>query len=305
MRRYALMIGGCSGSSPFVPYRVALSEAGELSKVRRSRDLHGTLTTSFALLMGNTGILIDNGLGVAGASDFLLRSGVQKVRMFQTHYHGDHVDGLPLNACLFSRCEPVIYAPQLGGAHMRQVFEHVFASSHWPVPPRALGYRYDLTMFNPGNPCSDEELAVGTMYNNHPGGAVSYRFNLDTCSIVIATDHELTDPFLQKYAEFVDGADILIADVQYLEREYEGTIGVGSSPAISRAGWGHSTPEMLITALSLCDQPPRQILVTHHDPMRDDHDIMILVNHLRSLRPGWNISACREGDVLELGRTQK
>ena len=56
---------------------------------------------------------------------------------------------------------------------------------------------------------------------------------------------------------FLEGADVLIHDAQYLDREY---------PA--KRGWGHSTVNY-VTDLA-CLAGVRQLVLFHHDPTHDD-----------------------------------
>ena len=59
-------------------------------------------------------------------------------------------------------------------------------------------------------------------------------------------------------AEFFAGADLLIHDAQYTQKEYE----------TSRKGWGHSAMESVIYAARQSDV--RTLALFHHDPMRTD-----------------------------------
>ena len=56
-------------------------------------------------------------------------------------------------------------------------------------------------------------------------------------------------------------------DGQYLRVEYDGIMGIGSSGAIPRAGWGHTCIEDVIEMATACRV--RHTLIGHHDPNRD------------------------------------
>ena len=63
------------------------------------------------------------------------------------------------------------------------------------------------------------------------------------------------------------GADLLYRDAQYLRAEYDGLMGIGTSGAIPRAGWGHSCIEDVIEMATTCGV--KRALLGHHDPNRD------------------------------------
>ncbi len=138
----------------------------------------------------------------------------------------------------------------------------------------------------------------------HPGGAVAYRFTFPFGAVVIATDAELVDGELRRmYAKFVSGARYLYVDMQYRDAEYEGKVGICGGPAMSRVGWGHSTPRLIRETLELCPTKPRTVLIGHHDPNRTDGDLCLFEaetrDHLSSL--GVEVRFAKEGDAFEIG----
>src|SRR6185295_20278347 len=71
-----------------------------------------------------------------------------------------------------------------------------------------------------------------------------------------------------------EGARLVYVDVQYRDAEYLGEAAIpGDLKPLSRQGWGHSTPFQLHAMLSRCKTPPKQVLIGHHDPVRDDTDL--------------------------------
>ncbi len=126
-------------------------------------------------------------------------------------------------------------------------------------------------------------LIVTTKYLNHPILCLGYRFEYQGKSIVTAYDTEPfrnvfpTDPNDPSYDEnaaiegeeaakeenekmqrFFHGADILIHDCQYTQKEYES----------SKVGWGHSSYEYAINAAH--KSKVKKLAMFHHDPGRSD-----------------------------------
>jgi len=248
------------------------------SNVSPHQDRRSRLTTSFGIVRDTVGIIIDNGHGVQNVVAYLKKSGINSIIMLQTHLHADHTDGLPQNSFLFSKDSPVlgVFAPTCEGATFNTVLEQRFAPHIWPVRPEMFGIPMP-TLNRLDSQGYDGQLPhwLTTLPLKHPGGAMAYRISHKKGDIVIATDHEIgLDPeHDKKYTEFVSGAVALVADVQYRTSEHKGEVGIGGGPAMSRKGWGHSTDWLFAQAVSFCDNRPKNLFITHHDPQRPQDDL--------------------------------
>lgn len=294
-----VVIGGCAGSGNPPTYRYWKTQDGEMEAwPLESRGKFGSLTTSFAICCGDQGVIVDNGTGVQHCVDFLSSAGIQKVALFQTHFHADHVDGLPFNKLLFQKGGiKRIYAPALKSGYFRDILAEKFQLRNWPVCPALFGVTHEHQDFSPGDTVYWGEWKVETLELNHPGGAVGYRFITPGGEVVVATDHELEGSNDHRYRRFVEGADLLLADVQYDLMEYEGHTGIGNGAALSRKGWGHSTSNMLFEVLGRCQDCPKKIGVVHHDPARSEKGILEIAEVIRL---GLSIAteAMHEGQIL-------
>lgn len=113
----------------------------------------------------------------------------------------------------------------------------------------------------------------------HPAPCLAYRIEHGGRVFVFCTDHELRhadpahpDDARSREAEarlitYATGADLMYRDGQYLRAEYDGTMGIGGSGAVSRVGWGHSCIEDVIDMATACGVA--HTLIGHHDPNRD------------------------------------
>ena len=147
-------------------------------------------------------------------------------------------------------------------------------------------------------------MLVRTQFLNHPTLTLGYRLELDGISVVYACDHEQVskkakpnsedlDEQESRHVSFLTGADLVIHDAQYTAREYG-----------DKVGWGHSTVEYAVAA---CEQAgARRLLLTHHDPTRDDQALDSLVSALqRQLSQSGSsleVSAAAEQEQIELTR---
>lgn len=115
---------------------------------------------------------------------------------------------------------------------------------------------------------------------NHPAPCLAYKIEHNGKKVILCTDHELRctddrdDPKQKLSAdsearliEHAMDADVLYRDGQYLRSEYKGLTGIGSSPPVSRLGWGHSCIEDVRDMAKKCRV--KQTFVGHHDPNRE------------------------------------
>jgi glyoxylase-like metal-dependent hydrolase (beta-lactamase superfamily II) len=325
------LIGGCAGSFAAPTENRPVFSPEDPSSIRLEpfrREHYGSRTTCYLLRHQDTFIVIDNGLGIEPVSEFILdmwdAEGITEgvVHFLQTHFHDDHIMGLRLNALIFRHgvvCR--FYGPDLGhfrtttttltpGGHvMQEILQEQFSERHWPLTLDALnqtGARREHVGFLPGEVLQIDDITVKTLPLEHPGGCCGYRFEIPKVgAIVVATDYESPDDPDPEVVEFFDGAEVLLADMQYRDDEYEGTRPIGRL-AISRAGWGHGTPTRLLPAILQCQQRPRRVRIVHHDPKRCDSELRLFHEETVTLLERWQEGAAfdydfgRDGDVFWL-----
>ena len=87
-----------------------------------------------------------------------------------------------------------------------------------------------------------------------------------------------------------EGADLLIHDAQYDDREYA-----------ARVGWGHSTVSRAVEFAALARVG--RLALFHHDPGHDDAMLDTLVAEaVARQRPSFPVEAAGEGATIEVGR---
>jgi ribonuclease BN (tRNA processing enzyme) len=92
---------------------------------------------------------------------------------------------------------------------------------------------------------------------NHPGDSFGYRLEEKGKSVVFCTDIEHGKDVLPEIVEFCRGADLLIHDAQYTNKELE-----------MHRGWGHSSYEQAIEVAEKAGV--KRLAMTHHDPDHND-----------------------------------
>ena len=178
------------------------------------------------------------------------------VHIFFTHFHWDHVQGLPFFAPLFSPHSRVVFHSVLPAQELRAILGRQMASPFFPVDFGAVAAQTEFRQITA--PQSFGAVTLETFPLHHPQGSVGYRIADDRRAVVFATDHEHGVAEIdRRLRDLARDADALIYDAQYTAQEYAG-----------RKGWGHSTWKEAVAVAR--DAQVKRLVLFHHDPERDD-----------------------------------
>lgn len=231
-------------------------------------------------------IIIDGGTGVRNLGLSLVeefREQPLQLKVFLTHFHWDHIQGLPFFAPFYDGANSVSFHSFPPEKQLCETLEGQMSSPYFPVnfeflPARRKFIQIDRQTLRYG------DLSITSFPMNHPQGANGYRIESRGAAIVFASDLEHGHPQLDRILrEYCEGADILIFDAQYTPEEYA-----------SHAGWGHSTYVEACRVAS--DAHVKELVLFHHDPGHDDAKLDEMVAATRSLfsnsraaREGWSV----------------
>ena len=233
-------------------------------------------------------IILDCGTGIRLLGNQIAerrRDRPARYHLFFTHYHFDHVEGLPLFHPLYDPNSHVtVYGFEAGDRKVRDVLESLIRPPYFPVTLADVPAKVDYVRVD-GNPTVIGDITVSSLPLNHPDGCLSYRLEHGAHRIVYATDHEHGDAATDRaLIQFSEGADYLIYDATYLRAEYEAL----------RRGWGHSTWYAAVqTALAA---RVKTLVLFHHHPDHTDDELEEILRVAREELPSTEIA--REG--LEL-----
>jgi ribonuclease BN (tRNA processing enzyme) len=266
----------------------------------------GGLTTAFCLLIGQYAIQFDLGSGAPNCWAWLKKKlgSVENLMVLLTHTHWDHLLADQNYGGLFRKGLNLIILPAFNFWSWLMVRLYFIIRTHpafWPVSAEMFGGKVGLRFFKPGTTTVVPHLGeIRSLLMPHPGGVVAYRLK----DVIFATDVEVSEmKHRQDLAEFADHAQMFVIDIQWREAERIG-VACSKSPLLpmSRVGWGHSTPEMIDDVLSRMQNPPKTILVTHHDPDRSEEDFAAFRLEVRQLLGKYSeVLFAEEGHEYEVG----
>ncbi len=237
-------------------------------------------------------LICDAGTGIIPLGNELIKqSKVKEVLILLTHYHWDHVCGLPFFVPAFMPDWKIdFFGPGRAPKLMEQNISSQMQAPYFPVgtetwlaKTRYLDQKSDSFTYGP--------IKIDFSNVHHPGITYGYKLRVNHKTIIYASDNEckfieksvkhgtdkLSEEELELYHEMIEeehkselnffrNADILIHDAQYAPEDYN-----------KKRGWGHSC--YIDTVTTAIDANVKELFLFHHDPNYDDKTIEAIHKH--------------------------
>jgi phosphoribosyl 1,2-cyclic phosphodiesterase len=248
----------------------------------------GGNTSCVEIRAGGEIFILDAGTGIRELGHSLMHEsppGAIRAHIVVGHTHWDHIQGFPFfEPAYVGGNEFLLYSV---GIPLKTALEYQSHPAYFPVP--LSGLQATLRFLNLPDHLGIGPVTLSYTQLNHPGGSVGFRISAFGKSVVYMSDHEAYAPEDPDHAsetrrieEFARGANLLIGDAQYTDREYE-----------SCRGWGHST---FASALNLALRAGAgQLAFFHHEPTRSDEELDRIIEGIRCPAGTLSFFGAREG----------
>ncbi|MBT8193310.1 MAG: MBL fold metallo-hydrolase [Acidimicrobiia bacterium] len=235
---------------------------GSVAIDRPDSARYGGATISIsARLADDHYLVLDAGTGLRDLQHHLPEEGSLRFSFLVTHFHWDHLLGLPFFRPLYQPSASFdFYATAAEGGTVESGIAGVMEPPLFPLPLRSVLSALSFVDV-PADPWEIGPVTVRAAHLHHPQGVNAYRIDFGESSLVLATDVEAGEPESDRaLIALARGADVLIHDAQYLPTEIE-----------TYKGWGHSTWEEAVEIAEAAGV--ERLVIISHDPERTDDGV--------------------------------
>lgn len=256
-------------------------------------------------------IILDAGTGLKKLSDEVLASSVRETIILISHFHWDHILGIPFFKPFYiPQFKFTIYGPKSTKEEMYRTMNEVLSHDYFPVNFDNFKAVIEFDGFDENKKIEFGGFKIEALWTNHPCYTLSYKVTLKNKKIVYLTDHEpylnrlhKTNPQLANYndnaallharlVDYISNSEVLIIDAEYTKKEYETKF----------TGWGHSS---INDAIQLAiDANVKKLVIHHHNQERTDTQLNSMQEQVSALLTTLNVDLectyAKEGSFLEI-----
>lgn len=258
---------------------------------------YGGNTSCVEVSFADQVFMLDAGTGARLFGASLMADGRAKthgLHCFFTHFHWDHICGFPFFAPIYIPGREIKVWSGRSDANAQLATQ--MGGAHFPVKWDRLPSTVSCTQLPEEAATMIAGAAVRILPLIHPDKSFGYRIDFGGRSVCYLTDTEVSSnptKLAALYAQFVEGADVVIVDAMYGFLEYH-----------DKVNFGHSTIFNFIDFFK--DSKIGELVIFHHDPMASDPQVTRLATDagrykaLMAPEATWVLSAAREGQTWDL-----
>lgn len=251
-------------------------------------------------------IILDAGSGIRELGKHLTKYTKQnRLDIFISHYHWDHIQGIPFFLPLFQNGNKItFYGQKLGRLNIKELISRQMSPLFFPVKLQDLNASIRFKDIAPGRTYKIDDVKIQSISANHSAPTMIYKITRKGKSIVYVTDNELItglpgskDPMSdialnnKKLIDFCRNCDYLIHDSMY-----------DNQTVINKKGWGHSS-NIALTYFSIL-AGVKNLVLFHFNPDYSDKKIDQLLKETKTIikaqKSGMKCIAAQEGKSIEL-----
>jgi phosphoribosyl 1,2-cyclic phosphodiesterase len=250
--------------------------------------------------------IIDAGSGLKSLNQKMMNGplgkGKGEAHLFFTHFHWDHISGLPFFIPMYVPGNKIhLYAVQ---KELPEMIETLFRKPYFPVNAKDIAAKIVYHQLSPRKPVKMNDVTLTPYLLDHPDPCWGYRIEHGKKAMAYCVDTEgtrISELLLDQDLPMYQNLDFMIYDSQYTIEE-----------AIARMNWGHAAATI---GLDLAIREKiKKVAFIHHDPNASDEKIafgemqareyfhhqmkMMVKNGIKAPQVEWSFA--REGDESEL-----
>jgi phosphoribosyl 1,2-cyclic phosphodiesterase len=218
-------------------------------------------------------IILDAGSGIRE----LRRSLIEKedknheIHIFISHYHWDHIQGIPFFLPLYEKDTQVIFhGLTSNGSNIEDILSNQMNDNFFPIKIDDVNAQIRFERIEADHSYKIDEVKIETFRANHSTPTLAYKLSENDKSVVYMTDNELkykkqesidsVEELNRNVIDFCRGCDYLVHDTMYDEIQI-----------LQKKGWGHSS-NVLLAYFSIIAEI-KNLVLFHYNPDYTDEKI--------------------------------
>ncbi|MGK5085356.1 MBL fold metallo-hydrolase [Bdellovibrionota bacterium FG-1] len=253
---------------------------------------YGGNTACVEVSHGTEQVILDAGSGIRPLGYQLMEGacgrGTGVVHILFTHFHWDHLVGLPFFTPIFIPGNKIhVYAVQ---PELSDVLKTVFKKPYFPISLEKLGASIEYHRLEPRQPVRFGDMIVTPYELDHPDPCWGYKFESGGKVFSHCVDTEclrVTAQELGPDLPLYQGVDLMIFDAQYTLME-----------TIEKVNWGHAAASLGLDIAMR--EGIKKVIFMHHDPASSMEKIAAAESQARRYYESQLKSAHRSGIDIKL-----
>ena len=239
----------------------------------------GGNTSCTEVLHNSFQVILDAGTGF---KDVKIRKDVPVLILF-SHFHFDHIQGLPFCRDLLSPDTPIYFSSALVSKdELKGILGGCFSPHYFPIELVENLTHIQYLEFEDAAKIIKSNCEITSINLRHPGGASGYIFETNKGKFSYLLDHEYDDESALEIINASKKSDLIIWDGMFTPEELS-----------MRKGWGHSSIAQGNDFLIKSDS--KKMGISHHSPYRNDKDM----TNLEKSFTNQNLFLAKEGQTIK------